>query len=411
MINLISGANSPVSGEHVEVVISWPTTSGSLDPSAFLIAQSGKVRGDADMVFYNQPSAQADCVRLMESVSGQARFSVALSAVPTDVARIVFCLTVETEKRSMSAFDGTSLRVLEHGIESHRFDPSLAGATEVSFMMAELYRRQGSWKIRAIGQGFRNGLGALATSLGVDVEGEPDAAPSPAAVPPPPPASATTPPPPPPPPLQPTSPGLPPPAAAPPRARTQGSKLFEKGETLLGAGHGGRVTVALDWRWTIGGNDGRIRPVTLALGAACIAADGSRSAVQSPDWRGRLEAAPWLTVDSANLANGNTGQERLSINLEGFADYSQIDIYAYIADGASTWCGMESWVSVSGPSMTTSEFCVNPPADGMAAIALLRIENRISECAVTRLDGAGATQHELDQQLGWNLSWQYPKKP
>lgn len=415
MTQLISGANAPVAGDHVEILITWPTASGSLDPSAFLVAGNGKVRSDADMVFYNQESAEKGCVRLVESVGAQARFAIALTDVPTAIAKIIFCLTVETPGQSMAGFAGTALGVIDGGREAHRFEPALSGASEVSMMVAELYRRDNNWKIRAIGQGFRDGLGALATSLGVDVEGEdsgvsqPAPAPAPSASPP-----APPPPPPPaapPPASQPAPPPPPPPSPPPPRpaVRTPGSQPFDRKVTLIGAGHGGRLTVTLDWRSTIGGTDGRIRPLGLSLGAACIAPDGTRSAVQSGDWRGRLEAAPWLLVTPGNLADQNAGQESLSFNLEGLAAYAQIDLYTFIAQGSATWAGSEAWVNLSGPSLPTSEFCIDLPADGMSAVALLRIVNRDGQCAVTRLDQCAADQRELDARLGWHLAWRYPR--
>jgi tellurite resistance protein TerA len=411
MTQLTSGANAPIAGNQVDILIAWPTAAGSLDPSAFLTANSGKVRSDADMVFYNQLSAEGDCVRLTESTRGQACFAVTLSAVPADVARIVFCLTLETPGQAMSAFAGTALTLFEGGAAAHRFAPVLAGATEVSMMVAELYRRQGSWKIRAIGQGFRDGLGALATSLGVDVEGEEGAsAPAPVANPAPaaPRASPPAPPPPPPAPVPAAEPP-PPPPPPPPLVRTSGSEPFARGATLICPGHGGRVSVTLDWRWTLGGADGRIRPLGLALGAAAIAADGGRLAVQSTDWRGRLESAPWLATAPGNLADENAAQERLTLNLDGVSSYARIDIYAYITEGAATWRGAEAWINVAVPSLPTSEFCIDPPADGMAAIALVRIDNHAGQCAVSRIDIAAADQRELDARLDWQLAWRYPR--
>jgi tellurite resistance protein TerA len=404
MTQLQSGANALIAGDHVVISINWPTASGSLDPSAFLVGGNGKVRSDADMVFYNQLSAEKDCVQLIESVAGQARFEIALADVPGAIAKIIFCLTVETPGQSMAAFVGTALGVIEAGQEAHRFEPALSGASEVSMMVAELYRRDNNWKVRAIGQGFRDGLGALATSLGVDVEGEDSSAPAPA-------SSNSLSPPPPPPPAAPAQPTPPPPPSPPPRpaARTPGSQPFDRKDTLIGAGHGGRLTVTLDWRWTIGGNDGRIRPLGLSLGAACNASDGTRSAIQSGDWRGRLEAPPWLLVTPGNLADENAGQESLSFNLEGLAAYAQIDLYAFIVEGSATWGGTDTWVNLSGPSLPTSEFCIDRPADGMGAVALLRIVNRGGQFAVTRLDQCASDQRELDAKLGWHLAWRYPR--
>jgi stress response protein SCP2 len=45
--------------------------SGTLDPSTHLTGSDGKVRSDADMIFYNQLEDAAGCVRITASGAGQ----------------------------------------------------------------------------------------------------------------------------------------------------------------------------------------------------------------------------------------------------------------------------------------------------------------------------------------------------
>lgn len=430
MTELISGANAPVGRDECEILLSWPASAGALDASAFLVNAAGHVRNDGDMVFYNQPYGENQCVRLNDVASGIARFAVALDRVPADIARIVFCLTVDSGGPTIAAFEGLTISLLENGQVQHRFRPALAGASEVAIMAVELYRRQSSWKIRAVGQGFRGGLAALATSLGVDVEGEapqppadgliapPPPPPPPLPPPPPPPPGprghtppppAPPPPPPPPPPQGPRGHTPPPPAPPPPPdrplTRTPGARLLKPEDALLFPIAPGRLDITLDWRWTIGGNDGRIRPVSLALGAACIANDGTRSAVQYPDFRGRLEAPPWIIVQPGNRTESETGQERLSIDRERLLDYYQVDIYTFISAGAASWAGLEAWISLTGISAQPLEFRIDPPADGLAAVALLRLSCWDGNCSTSRRTEAGIHQGELDSKLGWELAW------
>ena len=63
--------------------------------------------------------------------------------------------------------------------------------TEQALVCAEVYRRGDQWKLRAVGQGYDDGLAGIATEFGVDVEDEAStaAAAAPAAAPPPPPAA------------------------------------------------------------------------------------------------------------------------------------------------------------------------------------------------------------------------------
>ncbi len=48
--------------------------------------------------------------------------------------------------------------------------------------MGEVYRHQGNWKLRALGQGFNGGLEPLAVSYGVDVEPAAEVVPQPARI-------------------------------------------------------------------------------------------------------------------------------------------------------------------------------------------------------------------------------------
>lgn len=64
------------------------------------------------------------------------------------------------------------------------FDPETAGRSEKAIIVAEVYRHNGNWKLRALGQGFNGGLEPLAISYGVDVSSPaPAPAPQPSAAP------------------------------------------------------------------------------------------------------------------------------------------------------------------------------------------------------------------------------------
>lgn len=56
-----------------------------------------------------------------------------------------------------------------NGAELARFD-STDATVETAFILGELYRRQGAWKFRAVGQGYGTGLEGLATDFGISVD-------------------------------------------------------------------------------------------------------------------------------------------------------------------------------------------------------------------------------------------------
>jgi len=52
--------------------------------------------------------------------------------------------------------------------ELARYDLSEDSSVETAMIFGELYRAGAEWKFRAVGQGFKGGLGPLARSFGVN---------------------------------------------------------------------------------------------------------------------------------------------------------------------------------------------------------------------------------------------------
>ena len=50
---------------------------------------------------------------------------------------------------------------------SYAFAPT--ATVETALVCTEIYRRDGRWRLRAIGQGYQDGLAGLARDFGVDV--------------------------------------------------------------------------------------------------------------------------------------------------------------------------------------------------------------------------------------------------
>ncbi|MFE0629094.1 VWA domain-containing protein [Streptomyces sp. NPDC058864] len=209
--SLGKGANLPVPVPAVRAVLGWTAGPGvpDVDASALLLTGEGRVRSDADFVFYNQPEHASGAVRHTGKQSGPGQASdtldVDLARVEPAVERIVLCASADGG--AFGQVPGLRLRLLDarNGAEIARFD--MQATTETAFLGGELYRRNGVWKFRAVGQGWNSGLAGLATDFGITVDApQPPAEPSaPAASPPPPvqyprPALPVTVPPPPPPP-------------------------------------------------------------------------------------------------------------------------------------------------------------------------------------------------------------------
>ncbi|MGX6509806.1 TerD family protein [Rhodococcus sp. SJ-2] len=192
---LAKGQNGPLSANDVVVSLELTTPA---DLSALLVKADGKVRSDADFVFFNQPTGPG--VNLVPGAPGQAAsLAVSLGAVPADIEQVRAVITLDDASSSFGRFAPPTARVSDaNGTVLYEY--RIEGLSSESIVIAlELYRRQGAWKVRAVGQGYAGGFAALVTDHGVSVDDAPATPPaSPPAPPvaPPPPAPPVAPPPP-----------------------------------------------------------------------------------------------------------------------------------------------------------------------------------------------------------------------
>ncbi len=180
------GLSDPV---VVGVAVNGPAT---YDISCFGIDANGKLIDDRYMVFYNQTSSPAGEVTAAGPGDGdRERFTVKTAALPAWVERLVFTVTIDGSSTMRDVQSGY-VRLSGAGTESARYAFSGADfAQERAIMAAELYRRDGTWRINAVGQGFNGGLGDLLKHFGGEVaDATPTPGPSPAPLPTPPTSSS-----------------------------------------------------------------------------------------------------------------------------------------------------------------------------------------------------------------------------
>lgn len=151
-----------------------------LDGSAFLLNATGKVRSDADFVFYNNlKSADGSVVHSGDNRSGQGdgddeKVTINLAGVPADVEKLSFAVTIHEGQQRGQNFGMVSKAYIrcvdaDTNKEIARYDLSEDGSTETAMIFGEVYRHGTEWKFKAIGQGFAGGLGPLATSFGIAI--------------------------------------------------------------------------------------------------------------------------------------------------------------------------------------------------------------------------------------------------
>ena len=189
-LSLQKGGNLSLSKEapgltKILVGLGWDprstdSTQFDLDASAFLLNASGKVRGDADFIFYNQlksPDGSVEHTGDNRDGAGDGddeAIKVDLSRVPVDVDKIAFTVTIhdaENRRQNFGQVGNSFIRIVNetNGSEIVRYDLAEDASTETAMIFAELYRHNSEWKFRAVGQGYAGGLKALANGYGLTV--------------------------------------------------------------------------------------------------------------------------------------------------------------------------------------------------------------------------------------------------
>lgn len=189
-ISLAKGANVSLSKAepgltHILIGLGWDTrathgTDFDLDASAFLLASGDKVRGDNDFIFYNNLKSSEGSVehtgdnRTGEGDGDDEAVKVNLVKVPSDVQKIAVAATIhdgEARNQNFGMVSNAFIRIVNDatGREIARYDLTEDSSVETALIFGEVYRHNGEWKFRAVGQGFKGGLGPLATHFGVNV--------------------------------------------------------------------------------------------------------------------------------------------------------------------------------------------------------------------------------------------------
>ncbi|MFI2199297.1 TerD family protein [Streptomyces sp. NPDC020192] len=167
------GSNIPLPTTRVTVDVAAPVR---LDVSGLLLTGDGKVRSDDDFIFYNQPSGPGVTYRSGGGTAPDA-ITVDTAAVPPGIEKIVVTASPDAQGQTFQGIEPTAtIRGADDNSVIATFTPPQLGA-ETALVIVEIYRRNGQWKARAVGQGYADGLAGIATDFGVTVE-EPATAPA-----------------------------------------------------------------------------------------------------------------------------------------------------------------------------------------------------------------------------------------
>ena len=148
-----------------------------LDASCFLFDEQNELR---DLVYFGQLRSQDGSIqhsgdnRTGEGDGDDEQIIIDLGKVPADVQKIAISVTIhdaEARGQNFGMVSSAFIRCVnaDGNSEITRFDLSEDASVETAMIFGEVYRHNGEWKFKAIGQGFKGGLGPLAKNYGVNV--------------------------------------------------------------------------------------------------------------------------------------------------------------------------------------------------------------------------------------------------
>jgi tellurium resistance protein TerD len=145
--------------------------------AAILCDANNRALSDEHFVFFNQLSSPDLSVAQLEQALGgdQEQIEIDLAAVPANVDRIVLVLYVNDGpalRRTLGQLRGCALRVLNLAdnkelVRSEDFAPGLDAETALA--LGEMYRHDGEWKFKVLGQGYSKGIAGIATDYGLSL--------------------------------------------------------------------------------------------------------------------------------------------------------------------------------------------------------------------------------------------------
>lgn len=424
-MQMLKGSNTPVPTAALRVELGWRAGPGvpDADASALLLV-SGKVRSDADFVFYNQPAHSSGAVRHEGKRDAGGRVTdtllVDLARVEPEIETLV--LAASSDGGAFGQVPDLYIEVQDaaQGAPVARFD-NPGATTETAFVLGEFYRRQGAWKFRAVGQGYSSGLEGLATDYGITVDEPQQAAPAPATAPAPPaapPQAGYTPPP-----MPQTAP--PPPPAAPPAPVRLTKVTLTKASPSVSltkqGGTSGALHVNLNWEvrkqfsgWSskFGRPTAMHSDLDLDLCALYELSDGSKGVVQAlGNSFGALHQPPYIHLDGDDRTGAVSTGENLTVNLDHKNAFRRILVFVTIYEGARSFADLHASVTLRPQHGAPIEFSLDECTVPSLVCALALITNTGGDLIVQREarylvpDRGVSPQRTVDHAYGWGMNW------
>jgi len=416
---LIAGANAPLPTDNISIRI---LSQNTIDCAAYRLTTDGKVRGDGDMIFYGQTRSDDGSVSFRGHDS-DGFFDINLSAQPATIEKIALAFS---SAQTLSQVGDVDIQVLQGSQVLMTCQLSSAGRNEKAIILAECYRRQGSWKFRFIAQGFEGGLKPLSEHFGVEIADDT-------------PAQNNSPAPSQPQPIN-TQRSIntqkagntsqannPPPIPANPSinlskitlTKNQSSINLKKRDDF------GKISVNLDWNQRPQNDKSTPKKgilgdlfkqhqssgIDLDVGAMIHLKNGEKTLIQALGNRfGSLQSAPYVCLRADDRTGQVSGGEWLDINGQQWSQIEEVFIFAFIYEGAPNWEKTDGVVTIHVPEQSPIETRLTEGAGNLPMCAIARLVNQQGSINVERINQYFKGHQEMDKAFNWGFSWKRGRK-
>ena len=410
---LVAGANAALPNDNISIRI---LSQNAIDCAAYRLTTQGKVRGDGDMIFYGQTRSDDGSVSFRGHDS-DGFFDINLSAQAADIDKIALAFS---SSQTLAQLGDVDIQVMQGSQVLVTCRLSSAGRNEKAIIMAECYRRQGSWKFRFIAQGFEGGLKPLSEHFGVEIADETPAqaqnqSPTISTQKP---ANNNT---------STTNQNSPPPVPASPSVNLSKITLTKNQSTinLTKRDDFGKISVNLNWNqrpdvdksapkkgllsdlFKPKGSGG----IDLDVGAMIHLKNGEKTLIQALGNRfGNLNSSPFVLLRADDRTGQVSDGEWLDINGQQWSQIQEVFIFAFIYEGVPNWAQTDGVVTIHVPGQPPIETRLTEGAGNAPMCAIARLVNQQGSINVERINQYFNGHKEMDNAFNWGFSWKRGSK-
>ena len=145
-----------------------------LDVSVFMLGSNEKLPSEQHFIFYNNLKSPDPhhCVEHMgDNLTGAGEgddevILVNLTKIPGDVQKLVFVVTIhqaDQRGQNFGQIENAFVRLVDVKTKEEvlRYDLTEDCSIETAMIMAEIYSKNGQWRMNAVGSGYQGGLQAI----------------------------------------------------------------------------------------------------------------------------------------------------------------------------------------------------------------------------------------------------------